>query len=94
MDYSPTTVQVCLALAMLVVLVGALGPKLVCRTSVADQEIRERPPVIPGQRTVFRSTSSSRHALRVRESYDRMFGRWLHTPASAPETPPSDQKAA
>ena len=92
MDYSPTTIQVCLAFAMLIALVGALWPKLVCKTSMADQTFRSRPSGIAGQRA-FRSGPSGRHALRVRESYDRMFGRWLHVPASAPKSKIPDKAA-
>jgi len=90
MDYSPTTIQVFLALAMLLALVGALWPKLVCRTSVADQDFRGRNTGL-GHRIEFRGTS--RHALRVRQSYDRMFGSWLHVSGSAPHKTSRDKAA-
>lgn len=92
MDYSPTTIQVFLAIAMIVALVGALWPKLVCKTSMADQDFRSR-NAGPGNRLIFRGASGGRHALRVRESYDRMFGRWLHVPASAPKSDATDKAA-
>ena len=94
MDYSPTTIQAFLAVAMLVALVGALWPKLVSRTSMADEDFRNRPSRMVGRRAAFPSANSGRHALRVRESYDRMFGRWLHVPAPAPKNVTQSDKAA
>jgi hypothetical protein len=85
--------QVCLALAMLIMLVGALWPKLACRTSVSDDSFRVRRSRAPLQQATFRSSYRSRHALRVRESYDRMFGRWLNSERSAPEDPPKKRAA-
>lgn len=93
---SPTIVQVCLAFAMLVALVGALWPKLACRTEMGDENFssRNRQSRLPAQRVTYRSAAYGRHALRVRESYGRMFGRWLHAEAPVDENPPKDQRAA
>ncbi len=88
---SPTLVQVTLAVAMLVLLVGALWPKLACRASVGDQTFRTRHSKIPGQQITFQPGTHSRHALRVRESYDRMFGQWLRSKASSSD---KDRRAA
>ena len=92
---APSIVQVCLAFAMLVALVGALWPKLACRTDVGDQNFSSRNRRFSSQRVRFRAnTYDRRAALRVRASYDRMFGRWLHAEQPTDEKSPDDQRAA
>jgi hypothetical protein len=93
---SPTIIQVCLAFAMIIALVGALWPKLACRTDIGDQNFssRKRQTRFSNQGVRFRSAAYDRHALRVRASYDRMVGRWLHTEPLPEENSPDDQRAA
>jgi hypothetical protein len=93
---TPTIIQVCLAFAMLIALVGALWPKLACRTEVGDQNFspRSRQTRFSSQRATFRSAAYDRHALRVRASYDRMVGRWIHANPPADENSSNDQRAA
>lgn len=92
----PTIIQACLAFAMLIALVGALWPKLACRTDLGDHNLspRNRQARFYNQRMRFRSGAYHRHGRPVRASYDRMFGRWLHPEPPADEEPPDDQRAA
>jgi hypothetical protein len=53
-----------------------------------------RRSTMPGQRLTFHSGPESRHGLRVRASYDRMFGRWLHSDLDEHENSSDDRKAA
>ena len=83
---SQIALQICLALAMLVVLIAALWPKLACGCSEGERPgpTRKFPPADPvGSTIAIRHGHRVRYSESVRQSYERFVPRLAKFPETS-----------